>query len=125
MSAYPNFGKVKTIVLPIPEFGNFTINQYKEKYGIDLRDILKVEGSEIIVKTNAFILLFDAVGTIWSRYLFPNDFSSVSYEEGSADAELVWIYKDSNGDVSIGIQFFIDKNDPCDIENLKLYRVEL
>lgn len=39
---YPNFGNNKTLVLPLfPKSGGFTIDGYKEKTGIDLRDFLK------------------------------------------------------------------------------------
>lgn len=57
---YPNFGKVKTIVLPLVDTGTdgLTIAQYREKTGIDLRDIVKIDtgNKRVVIKTAALYL---------------------------------------------------------------------
>lgn len=56
---YPAFGKVKTIVLPVPgEQMKFT--EYKEKYGIDLKEFFEVKENDINLKNvkNA-VIYFD------------------------------------------------------------------
>ena len=57
---YPSIGKVKTIVLPCLGSGAplMTIESYKEKFGIDLRDILAIIDGRIVAHTNAQILLY-------------------------------------------------------------------
>lgn len=58
--SYPNFGKVKTIVLPLVDTGanGITIDEYREKTGIDLRDIIAFDApnGRIVFKTPALYL---------------------------------------------------------------------
>lgn len=44
MQGYPNFGAVKTIVIPalVESDGPYTLDQYKEKFGIDFRDFVTI-----------------------------------------------------------------------------------
>lgn len=56
---YPYFGKVKTIVLPLPP-EQIKFAEYKEKYGIDLKEFFEVKENDINLKNvkNA-VIYFD------------------------------------------------------------------
>ena len=51
---YPNFGKVKTVVLPLTDEA-LTINEYKEKYGIDLKQFIVLDDGGFITLDNNFL----------------------------------------------------------------------
>ena len=70
---YPNFGKVKTIVLPVPA-NQMTYAQYKEKYGIDLKDFIELGSTSIRLKSNRNVFLiadFTEIKELLESY-FPN-----------------------------------------------------
>lgn len=61
---YPNFGKVKTIVLPA-DHDEMTLEEYKQKYGIDIKSFLSISVSgggdkgriSLVIPSNIFILI--------------------------------------------------------------------
>lgn len=99
MSAYPNFGKVKTIVIPVP-IEQLNINEYKEKYGIDLRDfvLLDKQYGRMYLKPNAFYLIdfntavgSSLIGEESANFagLFPiSKLNASAYVSGNVDAKL-------------------------------------
>lgn len=88
---YPNFGKVKTIVLPTPD-ENLSYEQYKEKFGIDLKDIVKIASNGLIIlkPQNVFWLIND-VDAHWETpsrlYTIISAYTS-GYESGVSDGSL-------------------------------------
>ena len=51
--SYKNFGKVKTIIIPVDDYDNETsLDVYKEKYGIDLRDYFRFNAQGMQIKDN-------------------------------------------------------------------------
>lgn len=74
---YPNFGQVKTIVLPFmtnskDENTIFTIDEYKKDTGIDLRDFIVLRGNSIYFDSRALIL----------ATCFPSFLRKFDYENG-------------------------------------------
>ena len=74
--AYPNFGKVKTIVLPfnLQDDNGISLDEYKEKYGIDIRDLFVLNSNGLFdkrdfkdtafyVECSSFARLDDNAGT--------------------------------------------------------------
>lgn len=90
--AYPNFGKVKTIVVPLSEnIDGITYDEYKEKYGLDLRDIFDIkilEGAvaqvSLKLKNTLYLVSLDGVitplflGIIDSDYFISSQILSTS-----------------------------------------------
>ena len=61
---YPNFGKVKTVVLPIPN-EELTLDEYKEKYGIDLRELVTVSDDYVSLRGDIAYYCYDAENRLY------------------------------------------------------------
>ena len=98
---YPNFGKDKTIVLPIDGDDIYTIESYKSKFGIDLRDILEIKDDYICIKRGiGKILISDFYPTNSDSGIGILEYreplvSMIMHDAGNADAEtwLAMVYK--------------------------------
>ena len=121
---YPNFGKVKTIVLPCPS-DSLTIAQYKERYGIDLSNYLRLEDASIYFKApeNTLILLNDEGGQTTADFISRvNTISFIEkqeWEEGNTDGVLnfgAWYVPSENA--YEGLSFVISKSEEFKLENL-------
>ena len=138
--AYPNFGKVKTIVLPIP-YSWIGIDEYKEKYGIDLKEFIKLnftsKSIELEKSPNTLILIdlsdsIDYAGFIGLPALVPLGSFSVMdpeyYDSGVNDATLNYmLFKYSTDDGLLGLailRFRISKDDDFSYDNLKISVVD-
>lgn len=105
--SYPQFGKVKTIVLPIPS-SPLTYQQYKEAYGIDLKDFLIVNsnGNLLLEKLPNTLLMFDVTSIRLLGYPgIPNLVSvgalpteRIQYAEGQTDGELRYYFSTYDND---------------------------
>ena len=124
---YPAFGKVKTIVLPGPN-GVLSLAQYKEIYGIDLREFLDLSnGEDIAIKKdildNSLILIRQDRDLGDTHPLCPVcsvHFDS-PYSAGSTDAKttLCTSYNDSESDY-YGIRLFLSKDVDFELDNVKI-----
>lgn len=121
---YPNFGKAKTITFPIDgkETG-YSIEEYKEKYGIDLRDILTIDENLIVFKhdLNATILVLDTMAYPAKSVSFAPNISTTAYLANTTPAEL----KLGNAAGNLGISFYIAEDYELKLENLKIYQISL
>lgn len=119
--SYPPFGKVKTIVLPIPD-SPMNVDEYKQKYGIDLKELFALTNDYNIKlkdNKNALFLLSDDVclHPILGR-------DGEAYEEGSNDAKLELIAEIYSGG-SYGLSLTIDKDDAFKWNNVIIQYFEL
>lgn len=90
--SYPNFGKVKTITIPINLGEELTLKQYREKYGIDFNDLAVFTGSIVALKrSNTLFLIYkiDEDGIDIDPALAPLSLveSPTEYEFGVTDLE--------------------------------------
>ena len=124
--SYPQFGKVKTIVLPIPA-NSISLDEYKEKYGIDLREYIYLDGHEIKLKNveNALILIDDIdsnlVGSI--RTLRPIISLGIQqWTSGSLDGSTIFgcVYNVAD-EVYEGLELIIDKDDDFTLDNVHVF----
>lgn len=123
MSAYPNFGKVKTIVLPFSsdDIGQ-NLERYKNKYGIDLKEFISLSDSgeiEIVMPQTA-IYLYD-LDNHNSTCLRPSHIQQTTvYDEGQYNAETVIGWFNAEESVFEGINVVIDKDSEYSIDNIVL-----
>ena len=131
---YPPFSAIKEVYLPIDGNGSddgTTLEQYKNKYGIDLDEFFKItlENGAILLHCPRFTKLFlvntDEVvaNTGMASVLIPNTTGVTLWDEGASDGETVIAFNDTNGDSVIGIRFFIADSDEFIKENIKIYVV--
>lgn len=118
----------KELNLPCPMDKSFTLEQYKEKFGIDLKPFIKLEEKQIyatfpnftkvnLVCVGLDISLISKVGPITYS-------NQTEYDEGVEDATLTFEYVDSQGNAGYGIIFTIDKDTEFALENVKVAGVE-
>ena len=120
---YPSFGKVKTIVLPIDAIdGEMTIEQYKEKYGIDLKDLIYLDelNKTILLKNkdNLLILVNDMSSNSYLPIFCPPSISVQAWEEGNSNGNISFL--DNSNDFGVIIE--ISQDDNFKIENVKVYQ---
>lgn len=126
------FGKVKTIVLP----GNdslmkkiFTIEEYKEFSGIDLRDLLLLEDGYIDLNRNTVrnAQIMVEIATVSSAIILVPVVSEVVqyYDAGATDAITELKFLSSSGNIGGGIKFVIPKDKAFDISNLEVQVIEI
>ena len=123
--SYPQFGKVKTIVLPITqrmyENDYSTLEDYKKDTGIDLKDIIMLTGSEILFKPEMknCVFLTNAQERYDTPLIQPAAYFSQAYSSGNDDAVLGLYVEHLEGE-TFGIAFTIDKGLSFTIENLNI-----
>lgn len=122
---YPNFGKVKTIVIPLPS-KEMTLEEYKNHFGIDLKNFFKISASEMHFVSNDYVILDTLESSInfsdglWGlRYQNVLGQTQETYEGGSVDG-----FVTLKG-IDYGLKFMVSKNDPLALENIKVIGVEL
>ena len=92
--SYPIFGKTKTIVIPCGDGEDLFYDSYKEKFGIDLKDIFQLNNANktIELKNNNCLYLFYIKGLVANNsaplYVTCTDFTVTSHSEGVQDAAL-------------------------------------
>ena len=134
---YPNFGKVKTIVLPLiatPD-GGITIEEYKKATGIDLSDFFQLRSEEIHFVADAHILgcvtksFMENYGYYYegTNYVPMTDCARETYEEGATDGELSIVFDNAFGGLETngGIRFVISKDLPFALENIRIHCAEI
>lgn len=126
------FGKVKTIVLPgnlKSEKTKYTIDEYKEAFGIDLRELLVLKDSQINLNPkvfeNAQILVEFATitGAVVLCPAFPDPESI--YASGETDGVMKLMYVSPSGNYGAGLRFEIPMEETFDISNLLISIIEL
>ena len=133
--SYPKFGKVKTITLPI-EHNTLTWEEYKEKYGIDLRDLVRLNsGKQIVLKEESLIIfnLSEVQNTGYSdipaMLPLPSTLLSVPYS-ASDDALLSFFinhFDSGSGEIIpfLSIDLIIRKENDLDLDNLEIQITEI
>lgn len=127
--SYPAFGKVKTIVLPciLEGRGEFiTIQEYKNKFGIDLTEILYINGNRLELRANAQILLQpyledkEASALPYLNCLMPIMKYAISERTSVLAAEIdLMVVSDSENDY-FGIIFRIPASAEMKLENVQV-----
>lgn len=136
--SYPPFGKVKTIVLPVPT-DELTYSQYKQKYGIDLKDVFEIDADYYInfknYRNSNILFDFTEVKTITGT-VTPNlipvgclPSASTVYDEGAEDGKLEFFQiaystADEATFANYVIKFVISKDMPWEIENMTIMGTE-
>lgn len=122
---YPQFGNVKTVVIPVPK-EDMSVQEYKNAYGIDLRDIVLLDKGlgNLYLKPNTFYLVnFNtAVGSslitnesyLTSGMIAISKVESQSYESGVKNAQLLIKTPDEGYFLEIGV----DKSLEFSYENM-------
>ena len=129
--SYKPFGKTKTITLPISvDDEEMSIYQYKEKYGIDLREIidlfLDAGSGNIRFKVDALILVQVHKLNVPCRIFVPNKYYYVTWTSGETDGALSLTLIDYSGDAfDAGIALKIPYDKDFIIENLTITHAEL
>lgn len=130
--SYPKFGKVKTIVLPVPgDDSAISLSVYKERYGIDLKDILYCDAVSgyIKFKNSKTLFLLDFSEPQESKTFTELQcgltpivkLETGSYDSGNSDGFLN-LYEPSN---TLYVAFSIDQDNDFIIDNMKIVCIEL
>lgn len=134
--SYPAFGKVKTIALPLPPT-SMTAKQYKDAFGIDVRDIFELTtGYDIYLKTKlGFVLLYDTENTFYENTemtLGHNSYIPVisaskvsSWVEEAHNAQTIFGFYNSSEETTIGLKVSIDKSSPFECDSIVLETVSV
>ena len=119
----------KEIVLPFDYLKQerLTLQEYKDLYGIDLVELLniKIDGDNIMVGIPQFTkilfcgIYFDNSSIPLVGYL--DTISLTAHDSGNDDAVTSLHSTDAYGDVNVGFDLVIDKDDEMLIENIKVY----
>lgn len=132
----PIFGKIRTVVIPatLPS-ETFTLDEYKEKTGIDLLDVFNIILDEngyiqIYAKENTLVLIQSALldeddAPIENGLSLANDRPQQDkWISGSSDGMTIVGYSISNGLGGFltggGLEFTISKNSQFKVENIKV-----
>lgn len=132
--AYPNFGKVRTLVLPtdflVEKPAGISLDQYKNHYGIDLKDFIYIDENEKILRLKnldkTLLLLstnfYNNEATDVLNTILPiSYFESSPFVEGSSNARL----KISCFTSEYAIQIYIDQDEAFTLDNAKIAIVEI
>ena len=113
---------VKEIYLPINVGDDLSVEDYREKYGINLKDFIALEGGYINIKFGiSKVFLVD----LYIKEVYPYIvLSQDGYESGSAEGASL-LYGNPEGQASFCIKFYIDKDDDFSIENVKIKYIEI
>ena len=126
---YDIFGKSKTIVLPVPGVQGMSLEEYKNKYGIDLKDFIRLDGTRITFNTNHSLILIDGstydglllVNGIENAIIPSTDSSLEDYVAGSSDARLTIGVYNVEEEIVCGISFYLSRNKEFSIDNIELF----
>ena len=125
--SYPKFGKVKTIVLPIPT-SSMSLEEYKDFCGIDLEEFLIIESDTPYLKfpKNALVLIADTFDVSSSFVKLNNVIltEEQAYDSGADDGYfgILGLYNNDEQKYE-GLELFIDKDEEFSIENIKVISV--
>ena len=125
--SYPVFGKVKTIVLPTDLDSAVTLDEYKNLFGIDLKELIyldKLNHCILFKAPNTMFLLgmhgLESYYGLYGNYLAPaNSVYVSSWDEGVTPAlTLLWTaHNDSEG---AGLTLTIDSSAPFSIDSVRI-----
>lgn len=130
---YPNFGKVRTIVLPIDyNDPSMSLEEYKDKYGVDISNFIFLdEGNHQIILSFpdfAQILLceinYGLVAINGCPHIAqPNNLIVSQWDSGNSDGRTTIFY--ANDVTGFGLSFAISQDDDFKIENIiiELYEI--
>ena len=125
--SYPKFGKVKTIVLPIPD-SPCTLDEYKDTYGIDLEEFVSIQGNFIGFKVPANTQILLDISTVYdSSYpvvislvpLVSFNEQEYDYENDDAISKIGGFANNADGEYYF-LELSCDKDTELSIENIKV-----
>ena len=118
----------KEVILPLEKGDDLTIEQYKEKYGIDIREVMDItiSGSQIVIYLKPFInVLFcslESIGFAPSIVSRPIDGQVQEYDEGVNDGMYEFIFGLNYG---WRYQIVCPKDKEFTLENVKIKYQEI
>lgn len=113
----------KELYLPIAQDDELNLDEYKDKYGIDLSKYVHINGPEIAIRFpilyKVYLVALDyenicPVGLI-------NNFTASAYESGSTNAETSIMCTDLAENAGFGIRLVVNKDDDLTIDNIKIF----
>ena len=129
---YPIFGKIKNIVLPLPinDFDDMTIEEYKEFSGIDLREVLELDqvNKRIVFKQTNALYFFNCANynsfnkiTLLPVMIIESEMCHFTLwnDTDGTPAKLEISLQDFDGEGFV-IQFVISDKEEFDINNIKI-----
>lgn len=126
MGAYKNTLVVKKIYLPIEEGEELTLDEYKEKYGIDLRKFIKLNDDKDILTLFGDVELY-LVCKGWEE-VFGTSVRQVStnivknaYSSGLQNGVTIL---GVNPDNEYGIEFYISRDEEFSVDNVIIMEYE-
>ena len=119
---FPNFGKVKTITLPFTGYEvEMPISEYKEKYGIDLRELLRLDTAHglILLKDDNSLVLLNKLGVGLRTPVIQTN----AYVHNSSDGQLNIVYLTISPETSDivgedGLIIYIEQNQEFTFDNM-------
>lgn len=120
---YKTRGNVKKITLPIDmaeDLKGLTLEQYKEKYGIDLKPYIALRDFEIMCDFDGLVVVnFKSPDYCrLTSYFIPTKIAYTTYEANTNDAMLAFYLDDRDNNYAIGIQLRIPKDRPFEINSI-------
>lgn len=128
--SYPQY-KLTDIILPIEHGDYLSLEEYKQKYGIDIKKLLdiQIDGDNIICLFQPFnryyIVDVSARGSIFPPTAMITLVGTQEYDEGSVDAYLMLAVEDINGDSGFGIFITCSKDSDLTLDNIKVKYFEI
>ena len=129
-TGYKKFSVAKTIVLPIPE-EFISVQDYKDKYGIDLKELVEMVNGHICLNlTDNIVFLRSPVGETVieiprfgkaNQPIFPITACKANrYISGSQDGAYVYgVHSNDTSDIG-GIEFRVDNSVDFDFDHLTI-----
>ena len=108
----------KELYIPVPTGEYLTLQQYKEKYGIDLKEYLSLDGNYIKCDFGdaKVYLVSDAFKSVaGSSVVMGRGYGQIEYESGDTDGKLS-ITVDGAGE--LGLVFTIDNSEELSLDNV-------
>ena len=119
----------KEIYLPILT-NNTSLEEYKEMYGINLKEFIRIRNNEIQIVFPHFTKVFlvynqeDTYPNI-SKVGMPNRVGVVQYSAGSSAAHTQIIYEDHEEGYGFGLIFEVDKDLDLTVDNIVINDYEI
>lgn len=129
---YKNFQVPKDIYLPILFEGDgiYTLEKYKESYGIDLKEYIYLDNDDMSIKLDfgfaRLTVVSDSSFSVDTYKVIPvTIIEKTHYESGVADAVAIVGTYDSASEGNVGLKIYIPKDQDFAIENIRITKQEM